>query len=338
MSSTVEYKGSTLTTVDNTTRVLETAGTWLEDDITITDVSSTPTGTKTVNIITNGTITEDVTNYANVSITTAVPTTDTGTVNITSNGVHSVVGYADADVNVPNSYTASDEGKVVSNGALVSQASDTITANGTYDTTLINDLTVDVDGGIDISDYLDTDITGLTKVYENSGINLNGASIVNTGVLLFSSANINKDFKIIMTDVTADKSLNPSASGSDAIFSAKAAASPYPGFTCRPMASISTNNNNGNIWILDKVRYCGIVISRTNGTISVGVVALPVKQFAFSTAVQNAGSYFAISKNGNLATVTNVPFVLGGEVNTDNVTGRRFCGGTIGSILIAMEE
>ena len=40
MSTTVTYKGSTLTTVNNQTRVLETAGTWLEDDITLTDVTS----------------------------------------------------------------------------------------------------------------------------------------------------------------------------------------------------------------------------------------------------------------------------------------------------------
>lgn len=40
MSTTVSYKGQTLTTVDNETKVLETAGTWLEDDITITDTIS----------------------------------------------------------------------------------------------------------------------------------------------------------------------------------------------------------------------------------------------------------------------------------------------------------
>lgn len=40
MSATVTYKGNTLTTVNNETKVLETAGTWLEDDITITDSSS----------------------------------------------------------------------------------------------------------------------------------------------------------------------------------------------------------------------------------------------------------------------------------------------------------
>ena len=41
MSTTVTYKGSTLTTVNNQTRVLDTAGTWLEDDITLVDVSVT---------------------------------------------------------------------------------------------------------------------------------------------------------------------------------------------------------------------------------------------------------------------------------------------------------
>lgn len=40
MSTTVTYKGSTLTTVENATKKLTTTGTWLEDDITIQDVSS----------------------------------------------------------------------------------------------------------------------------------------------------------------------------------------------------------------------------------------------------------------------------------------------------------
>lgn len=39
MATTVTYKGQTLTTVDNDTKVLETAGTWVEDDFTLTDVS-----------------------------------------------------------------------------------------------------------------------------------------------------------------------------------------------------------------------------------------------------------------------------------------------------------
>lgn len=79
----------------------------------------TPTGTKNISITANGTTTEDVAAYANAQIT----------------------------ANVPNSYTAGDEGKVVSNGALVSQTSDTVTQNGTVDTTLINSLLVNVSGG-----------------------------------------------------------------------------------------------------------------------------------------------------------------------------------------------
>ena len=80
----------------------------------------TPTGTKTINITQNGTTTENVTNYASAEIS----------------------------VNVPNSYSVSDEGKVVSNGALVAQSSQNITANGTYDTTLKNSVVVNVPQGI----------------------------------------------------------------------------------------------------------------------------------------------------------------------------------------------
>lgn len=39
MSATVTYKGSTLTTVNNQTRTLATRGRWMEDNITITDVT-----------------------------------------------------------------------------------------------------------------------------------------------------------------------------------------------------------------------------------------------------------------------------------------------------------
>lgn len=52
---------------------------------------------------------------------------------------------------IPNSYAAGDEGKVVSNGALVAQTAraSEIDANGTYDTTNNNSVTVNVSGGGD---------------------------------------------------------------------------------------------------------------------------------------------------------------------------------------------
>lgn len=40
MSTTVSYKGNTIATIDNQTKKLTTAGTWLEDDITLIDVST----------------------------------------------------------------------------------------------------------------------------------------------------------------------------------------------------------------------------------------------------------------------------------------------------------
>lgn len=65
MSATVTYKGNTLTTVNNQTRTLETAGTYLEDDITIVDVTGggSPTlQTKSVTYTaTTTTITDTVT-------------------------------------------------------------------------------------------------------------------------------------------------------------------------------------------------------------------------------------------------------------------------------------
>lgn len=71
--------------------------------------------------------------------------------NINANGTYTaptgVDGYSPVVVNVPNSYSASDEGKVVDNGALVAQTSRTIDENGTYDTTLNNEVVVDVQGG-----------------------------------------------------------------------------------------------------------------------------------------------------------------------------------------------
>ena len=40
MSTTVTYKGSTLTTVENETRTLTTRGKYLEDNLTLVDVTS----------------------------------------------------------------------------------------------------------------------------------------------------------------------------------------------------------------------------------------------------------------------------------------------------------
>ncbi|HAM16056.1 MAG TPA: hypothetical protein DCP91_09420 [Eggerthellaceae bacterium] len=75
-----------------------------------------------------------------------------GSKSIVANGSYSASadsldGYSDVSVNVPNSYAASDEGKVVSSGALVAQSGLSVSANGTYDTTLNDEVIVNVSGG-----------------------------------------------------------------------------------------------------------------------------------------------------------------------------------------------
>lgn len=85
--------------------------------------------------------------YSPVNV--AVPQTTVEALSVTENGTvtaPSGKAYSPVTVAVPNSYSAGDEGKVVSNGALVAQTSDTVTQNGTVDTTLINSLLVAIPG------------------------------------------------------------------------------------------------------------------------------------------------------------------------------------------------
>lgn len=46
MSATVQYKGSTIATIENTTKTLQTEGKYMEADVVITDVSSGGGGSK----------------------------------------------------------------------------------------------------------------------------------------------------------------------------------------------------------------------------------------------------------------------------------------------------
>ena len=62
----------------------------------------------------------------------------------TANGTYDTTLNDEVVVEVPNTYTSADEGKVVSSGELVSQTSTTKTANGTYDTTLNDEVIVEV--------------------------------------------------------------------------------------------------------------------------------------------------------------------------------------------------
>jgi len=101
------------------------------------------------NIIANGNysaVDDSADGYSSVSV--AVPGPNLQSKTATQNGtVTPDTGYdglSAVDVAVPNTYSAADNGKVVSGGALVEQTGRSVAANGTYDTTGNNSVTVNV--------------------------------------------------------------------------------------------------------------------------------------------------------------------------------------------------
>lgn len=81
---------------------------------------------------------------------------------IAANGVYTASddgadGYGKVTANVPNSYAAGDEGKVVRNGALAPQTTADITANGVVDTTDIREVNVRVANTRQIAEALEAD-------------------------------------------------------------------------------------------------------------------------------------------------------------------------------------
>lgn len=90
MSTTVTYKGNTLTTINNATKKLNTKGKYMEDDVTITDTSSASAVSIVDELDSHGGTIRHITSNIVVS----------GTKTITTNGTHDVTNYTTAEVNV----------------------------------------------------------------------------------------------------------------------------------------------------------------------------------------------------------------------------------------------
>lgn len=105
---------------------------------------------------------------------------------ITSNGTYlpasdSLDYFSQVVVDVPNNFSASDEGKVVNSGALVAQTSTEFTSNGTYNTTTNNEVTVNVSGGGGSANLGTKNITE-NGTYNASSDNYDGYSLVTVAV------------------------------------------------------------------------------------------------------------------------------------------------------------
>lgn len=111
---------------------------------------------------------------------------------VTTNGTTTApsgTAYSPVTANVPNSYGASDEGKVVNNGALVAQTAHApVTANGTIDTTLNNSVTVAVP--IQQSKSVTIDEGGTVTIAPDSGYEAMEEVVVTAEVPSVSTASL----------------------------------------------------------------------------------------------------------------------------------------------------
>lgn len=169
MSTTVTYKGNTLTTVNNATKTLKTAGKYMEDDIALTDATvDLSSDTVTPATLMQGYTAHDASGAAIVGTATggSIIIRDEadshggtirhitggsivqGTKVITENGTYDVAAYADVNVSVPtggNAYQDENGYVVLRDGeSTAPQGTLSITANGTYDVTGYAGTTVDV--------------------------------------------------------------------------------------------------------------------------------------------------------------------------------------------------
>lgn len=137
--------------------------------------------------------------------------------------------YNKVIANVPNSYGAGDEGKVVQDGALVAQTGRTVTANGTVDTTTNNEVVVSVEPNLQQKTATengevtpDAGYDGLSKVIVNVSGGGGSTSFVDPdfqGSRLYCIINVNGTFRSLSTRTNSMSFFHVQANQRYAIFS-----------------------------------------------------------------------------------------------------------------------
>jgi len=214
-----------------------------------------------------------------------------------------------------------------------SNTSASIQSGSAYSGTLTADTDYTIDsvvitmGGVDITSTAYSNATGEINIasvtgdilvtatavlpaYEASNLTFDGTNYINTGVSLFSSENINRDFRITVDGITPNTSQGTGNATERCIIGSMLETSPYPGFVVR--AGIA-NPGRGVISLTNNASS-NLVIERISGVITVT-----------GAEKYNAGTY---------NTAIDTPVTLGCELQSDGVTPFRYMGGTIDHIKI----
>jgi len=204
------------------------------------------------------------------------------TLNVSQNGTTNApdgVAYNKVTANVPNSYAAGDAGKVVSNGALVSQTNETVTQNRVVDTTTIKQVTVNVpntytasDNGKVVSGGALVSQTAHAEVTQNGTIDttLNNSVVVN--VPMKETLSWHQCPEAVRNYLAAAQAAYPSdenvtvinqyapSRGNEVVANTKPAGYTIDGVTFRenePLVAtpFATSNKAGTLTALDRLRW-----------------------------------------------------------------------------------
>lgn len=267
MSSTVTYKGSTIASVSNNTKKLNTSGKYMEDDVTITDVSQatpvletvtksyTPTETAQSETITAGAGYDGI-SEVDVSVG-AISSSYVGS-GITRRS-SSDMSASGATVTAPAGYYASNGTKSVASGTVTAPASisGTSATVSTGTNTLTLTKTVSVTPSVTTAGYISSGTAGNSSVSLTASVNTRSSS----------------DLTASGATVTAPAGYY----GSSASKSVASGSVTAPASISATSASVSTGTNtltlSKTVSVTPSVTTAGYVSSGTAGNSSVSLTA-----------------------------------------------------------------
>lgn len=178
-------------------------------------------------------------------------------------------------------------------------------------------------GGIDWDSYIDSDISGMTVVYEAENLEFTGSNYIDTGIKLFGTENYDYDFKIICHDFMQ------TSVGDTTLLSTLEEKNPYPGFCTRTLPNGGANYT-GVICLVTGIEYSRFVIMRKNGIVTASIATI------LQASVTGASTPPTYLRSGNfIISVNEVPLTLGCELNGSG-NPFRYGKGTIGKIIVAV--